>query len=650
MRHRLDLVTGILVLLIGLAGSAALELARRQRSDAILVQALHDEQRFVYELSALAQRSVGDQTDPVVATAGRLAVFGDGVARLERNLQAVQTGGTLRLSDGRTLRVRPARGRWIKQTLQAALLWLRAAEDARSGEEPLATMQEAFRQRGHELRTLLEGVAASVESQAVDRVVQMSAWQLALMVGGIGLFLLGVLLLRRLVTTPLHRMADGIAAMRATGRLVKLPVLERNELGIVAEGFNELAQHVEEQKARLRDHIVELQRVNAELDQLAHVKDDFLATVNHQLRTPLTTLVEGIELLRDGAMGPLSEEQMAMVRTMDENGDRLTTLVEDILDLIMLRSGRRPLARRPSDAGVLLRRCQTIWQSVSSTRTISLACGNLPQVYIDAQAIGEVMDHLLRNALRHAPEHSDITMTSRVQDGFVEVAVQDRGPGMSSEQLKLLFQPFTHIQTPDAPGSQGNGLGLAFCRQVIERHRGTIRAQSLEGRGTTVTFTLPVASPHFLFQEACETARETASFEGGQFALLVVHPEGDGLMDDAATALRKNTHRNDTFVRLDERTLAILAVTDRPGLSAMIQRLQGVLADTTLRVRIGTALSPYEGTSPEQLLARARQDLSSAATEASTTMPATPSTRPASSRRDARRRPDDAKPGRPQDV
>ena len=650
MRQCLDLVIGILVLLIGLAGSAALELAQRQRSDAILVQALHDEQRFVYELSALAQRSVGDQTDPVVATAGRLAVFGDGVARLERNLQAVQTGGTFRLNDGRTLRVRPTRGRWIKQNIQAALLWLRVAQNARSGEEPLATMQEAFRHRGHELRTLLEGVAASVESQAVDRVVQMSAWQLALMVCGIGFFLFGVLLLRHLVTTPLHRMADGIAAMQATGRLVKLPAPHDNELGIVADGFNHLAQHVEEQKARLRDHIVELQRVNAELDQLAHVKDDFLATVNHQLRTPLTTLVEGVELLRDGAMGPLSEEQMAMVRTMDESGERLTTLVEDILDLIMLRSGRRPLARQPSDAGALLRRCQTIWQSVSNTRTISLACGNLPQVYIDAQAISEVMDHLLRNALRHAPEHSDITMTSRVQGGFVEVAVQDRGPGISSEQLKLLFQPFTHIQTPDAPGSQGNGLGLAFCRQVIERHRGTIRAQSLKGRGTTVTFTLPVASPHFLFQEACETVRETASFEGGQFALLVVHPEGDGLMDDAAAALRKNTHRNDTFVRLDERTLVILAVTDRPGLSAMIQRLQRVLTDATLRVRIGTALSPYEGTSPEQLLTRARQGLSGVATGAYATMLATPSTRPASSRRDARRRPDDAESGRPQDV
>ena len=649
MRQRLDLVTGILVLLIGLAGSVALELAQRQRADAILTQALHEEERVVYELSALAQRSVGDQTEPVVTAAGRLATFHDGVSRLEEDLRILQTGGTLRLSDGRILRVRAVRGRWVEQNLQGVLAWLRAARQAASSDE-LAAMQEAFRQRGHELRTLLGGLAAAVESQAVDQVVRMSLWQLLLMGAGIGLFLFSILLLRRLVTTPLHRMADGITAMRASGRLVKLPVLERNELGTVAEGFNELAQQVEEQKARLRDHIVELQRVNAELDQLAHVKDDFLATVNHQLRTPLTTLVEGIELMRDGAIGPLSEEQMAMVRTMDENGNRLTTLVEDILDLIMLRSGRRPLARQPGDAGALLRRCQTIWQSVSSARTISLACGNLPQVYIDPQAVGEVMDHLLRNALRHAPEHSEVTVTSRIHDGFVEVAVKDHGPGMSSEQMKLLFQPFTHIQTPDAPGSQGNGLGLAFCRQVIERHRGKIWAQSFEGQGTTVTFTLPVASPYFLFQEACETAGETASFEGGQFALLMVHPEGDGpaqpLMDDAAAVLRKNTHRNDTFVRLDERTLAILAVTDRPGLSAMVQRLQKILADAALHLRIGTALSPYEGTSPEQLLAHARQSLSGSATGAYATMPATHGARPVGSHTDVRRRPDDPQSGK----
>lgn len=625
MRQRLDLVSGVLVLLIVLAGSAALDATRRRHVDAMLIQALHEEERFIYELSALAQRSVGDQTEPIAATSGRLVLFSEGVARLERNLRALQAGGTLHLNDGRTLQVSAAQGRWVERNLGSALDWLRAARIAGAEPESTAAIQETFRQRGHELRTLLGGLAASMESQVVNRAVRMSEWQLAMMVFGIGLFMLGVFLLRRLVTTPLHRMSDGIEAMRESGRLVKLPVLERNELGVVAEGFNALAQQVEEQKARLRDHVVELQRVNAEMDQLAHVKDDFLATVNHQLRTPLTSIVEGLELFRDSAAGPLTSDQMAMVQMMSRNGGRLVSLVDDILDLIMLRSGRRPLNRCATDLAPVLQRAKTMWQPMSSTRTVTVACDGLPQVYMDPQAVGEVLDHLLRNALRHAPEHSDVLLTAQVKDGGVEVVVTDRGPGMSPEQLKQLFVPFTHIQTPDSPGSEGNGLGLAFCRQVIERHRGTIRAASAQGRGMTIAFTLPVATPQFLLEEACTVSAETAALEAGQYALVLVvpgaSPSAAELMDRAADVLRRNTHRNDLFIRMDDGTLAIVAVTDQPGLEAMLQRVQRVAADANLGVRFGAAQAPHQGTSAGQLLAAVRRSLAQAAAQPCVRMP-----------------------------
>ncbi len=627
IRHRLDMVSGVLVLLSVLTGSVALDLTQRQRADAMLVRALHEEERAVYELSALAQRSMGDQTEPVVAATGRLVAFRDGVEQLARNVQTLRSGGFLRLGDGRTWPVKRLRGRLVEQNLAAADAWLepqvrrlREAQERGTAEEAVVVVQETFRQRGQELRILLSGVAASAESQAMDRVVRISAWQLALMIGGIGLFLLGVFFLRGLLTTPLHRMADGIAAMQATGRLVKLPVLARNELGTVAEGFNVLAQQVEDQKARLRNHIVELQRVNAELDQLAHVKDDFLATVNHQFRTPLTAIIEGIELIRDGAMGPISADQMSLIQAMDHNGKQLVALVEDILDLIMLRSGRRPLNRQPSDLAAVLRQAQATWQPGSNTKTVTLIPEALPQVHMDARAVGEVLDHLLRNALRHTPEHSEVLVTSQVRDGVVAVVVSDHGPGMSPEQLQQLFQPFTHVQTPEAPGSAGNGLGLAFCRQVIERHRGTIRAESVQGQGTTVTFTLPVASPQFLLQEACATAADIAMRENGQYVLILVmpeaaHPAAASPMDEVAAVLRRNTHRNDLFVRREDGTLAIVAVTDQPGLDAMLQRLDRVMAGAGLAVRMGTALASSAGIDADQLLDAARRNVREATHE-----------------------------------
>ena len=208
--------------------------------------------------------------------------------------------------------------------------------------------------------------------------------------------------------TGQHRIATGIDGMQRTGRLVKLPVIGCQELEIVASGFNRLGEQVEEQKRRLREHIVELQRVNAEFDQLAHLKDDFLMTINHQLRTPLTALTESIELLRDGSVGPLRGEQQGLVAVMDKNAQQLSALIAGILELSLLKSGRRPLHRQPADLAALLRQSQGNWQASAPGYAIRLVCDELPPVYMDPPAIQEVVDHVLHNALRHAPERSEI--------------------------------------------------------------------------------------------------------------------------------------------------------------------------------------------------------------------------------------------------
>ena len=195
---------------------------------------------------------------------------------------------------------------------------------------------------------------------------------------------------------------------------------------------------------------------------------------------------------------------------------------------------------------------------------------------------------------------------------MIEVSVRDHGPGLSAEQIAKLFQPFVHIQTPDAPGSQGSGLGLAFCRQIIERHRGHIRAESSPASGTTVAFDLSRALPSVIFDHACQNARDKAQHEHGQFGLLLVTPAHSAtrapseLLHQAYTVLRRSTHRGDQFVWVDDRTFAIIAVTDQAGLSAMVNRLSDVLNQAQLEVTFGMALSPPDGTSPEQLLEVAR--------------------------------------------
>jgi anti-sigma regulatory factor (Ser/Thr protein kinase) len=311
-------------------------------------------------------------------------------------------------------------------------------------------------------------------------------------------------------------------------------------------------------------------------------------------------------------MGPLSADQLHLMQTMDRNASQLAALIEDVLDLSLLKAGRRPLRPKPSDLGALLRQAQSTWQAAAQSRTVRVACGELPPVYMDAEAVRDVVDHLLRNALRHAPERSEITLSASCANGMAQVAVRDHGPGIPPEQLARLFQPFVHVQTPDAPGSQGSGLGLAYCRQVIERHRGAIRAESAEGEGTTVTFTLPVASTHFLFQEACRSARDEAEYDKGQYGLVLVAPPASGQagsMPKAGELLRQNTHRGDQFIWLDSQSLAIVAVTDQPGLETMVARLRRLLERARLDIRLGWALFPRDGGDADRLLEAARAAL-----------------------------------------
>src|SRR3989338_5099542 len=233
--------------------------------------------------------------------------------------------------------------------------------------------------------------------------------------------------------------------MRQTGRLVKLPNPHRNELGIVASGFNQLATQVEEQKGRLREHIVELQRLNTELQEMGKLKDDFLATISHQFRTPVMTLIEGLELMRDEALGALSDDQRLFVQRMHENAKQLSGLVEKALALSLLQSTRKSLTLQSADLAGLLHQVHSNWQAVAASRTLRLECGVLPPAYVDVHAIHHVMDQLVSNALRHSPERSEVVLEARALDEVIEVSVRDHGQGLSDEQIAQLFQPFVHI-------------------------------------------------------------------------------------------------------------------------------------------------------------------------------------------------------------
>ena len=363
----------------------------------------------------------------------------------------------------------------------------------------------------------------------------------------------------------------------------------------------------------LKARLEELQQANGELVHIAALKEEFLDAINHQLRTPVTAIVECAELIRDGALGPIAPQHQPLVQTLVDNAARLSRLVEEALDLSLLRSGRRQLVRAPADLAALLARVQASRQGRAGRGcTIRFSCGALPPVYLDAAAIEEVMERLLHNALRHAPPASEILVQATAQDGWADVSVHDHGVELPPDRLPRLFEPFSHVQDAQAPGQHGSGLGLAFCRQVIERHRGTIRVVSDHGRGTTVTFSIPLATSRFLFEEACTLAREEAG-EGGAFGLLLVALDKPrvlgGAPEDIESFLRLRTARGDRFAWLEDQVLAVLAVTDRVGFDTMRARLTVILREARYGVRVGGVMYPEDGRMPSELVEAARKRL-----------------------------------------
>lgn len=402
---------------------------------------------------------------------------------------------------------------------------------------------------------------------------------------------------------PLRAVLQAVDLMQRTGQLKSLPAALGGEVGILARGLTALAAQTEVQRRKLVDSILDLQRLNEELDHLAHIKDDFLMAINHQFRTPLTTLVDGLAMLREGAGAP--EDAGQLLEAMQQNAARLTQLIEDLLDLSLLKAGRRPLLRQPSDLAAVLRQVQARWVAGPPPRAVTLACDPLPPVYMDPQAVQEVLDHLVRNALRHAAGDPRVAIQAVRQGEYARVIVANRGPGLTPEQAGRLFEPFAHLHTPDAPGSEGSGLGLAFCRHVVERHRGSILMQRDEAaRETRLVVELPLAVPAFLFDEAVRTAQEAAEREASAVGVLLVQAD-QGLVDQAEPLLRQNTARRDQFIRLDARRLAIVAVAQREGLDAMRHRIGTLLDRAGLEPALGLGTFPADGERAEQVLAAA---------------------------------------------
>ncbi|HWI64496.1 MAG TPA: DUF3365 domain-containing protein [Symbiobacteriaceae bacterium] len=332
-------------------------------------------------------------------------------------------------------------------------------------------------------------------ADSIARIQHNTTIQLWVVIGVTGASLLVMYLLSRgLVIIPLERLAR-VARNIGKGNLALQPhdleLLKRSEeLGVVADSMEGMAQNLHELYSSLEEKVAERTR---ELAQANQVQAQFLATVSHELRTPLTSIIAFTELLLKRSEG----QQREYLEDVLESSRKLLAMVNDLLDLSRLEAGRVQLFQDLLDLPELVHQVERSIRPLAEKKQITLQVGemaDLPPVLVDPLRIKQVLLNLLSNAIKFTPELGQIRVFARPAAGkFVEVVVQDSGRGVPVEQRSLIFEAFRRLE---APGQQhpGSGLGLALARSLVELHGGRIWVEDAPGGGSQFHFTVPAAA------------------------------------------------------------------------------------------------------------------------------------------------------------
>jgi PAS domain S-box-containing protein len=226
---------------------------------------------------------------------------------------------------------------------------------------------------------------------------------------------------------------------------------------------------------------------------LDRMKDEFISTVSHELRTPLTSLRAALGLVTGGSLASRPDKVKQMLEIATGNTDRLVRLVNDILELERIGSGKAELHYTMSSADDLFRRAAGLQQTSAAKAQIRITFNSQGvNVWADPDRILQTLTNLISNAIKFSPAGSEIQLRAlRVDENEAELQVKDSGRGIPGDKLESIFERFQQVDASDSRAMGGTGLGLAICRSIIAQHGGRIWATSTVGKGSTFHFTLP---------------------------------------------------------------------------------------------------------------------------------------------------------------
>ncbi len=240
-----------------------------------------------------------------------------------------------------------------------------------------------------------------------------------------------------------------------------------------------------------------------EVDRL---KDEFVSIVSHELRTPLTSIAGALDLVSSGILQTRPEQAHRMVTIAAQNTERLVRMINDILDMERIKSGKITMERQVCDLALILQESVDVMQMLADSALVKLKldCASV-MVSVDRDRIIQVLTNLLSNAIKFSEMHTDIAIEATIlnpeSSGYpvvfpldqpvVLVAICDRGRGIPRDKLTTIFEPFKQVDASDSRQKGGSGLGLAICRNILQQHHAPFWVESTVGEGSTFYFALP---------------------------------------------------------------------------------------------------------------------------------------------------------------
>ncbi len=288
----------------------------------------------------------------------------------------------------------------------------------------------------------------------------------------IGIALMLAVVLARTLTRPIRELTAATQVVSAGALGHQVPVRSRDELGQLASSFN---------------------RMSADLVRSLQLRPQMTADIAHELRTPISVILGHAEAVHDGVL-PASPQTFEIIR---EEAGRLEHLVEDLRTLSMADAGELKLQPSLASAHSLLVDAQKVYAHRAAQQHVSLelaAPDGLPELLVDRQRIKEVFANILENAFRYTPQGGRVSMSAAAVDKSVEFRISDSGHGVAPPELGLIFERFHRVQNSRTRDEGGSGLGLAIAKSIVEKHQGTMWAESKPGTGLTIAFKLPSQS------------------------------------------------------------------------------------------------------------------------------------------------------------